>query len=76
MSLTRPDDAIAEIDERDLAVRALAGLSERQRAAVVLTDLPRVPLRGGSFDAGHPASTLRMHVSRAHANLKETMRRD
>ena len=76
MKVLPADDAIAEIDERDAAIRALARLSPRQRAAVVLTDL----LGFGSEEAarmlGIRASTLRMHASRAHAVLKETMSRD
>ena len=76
MKVLPADDAIAEIDERDAAVRALARLSPRQRAAVVLTDM----LGFGSEEAarmlGIRASTLRMHASRAHAALKETMPRD
>jgi RNA polymerase sigma-70 factor, ECF subfamily len=76
MRLVSADDEIAEIDERDAAVRALADLSPRQRAAVVLVDL----LGFGSEEAarmlGIRASTLRMHASRAHAALKETMARE
>jgi RNA polymerase sigma-70 factor (ECF subfamily) len=70
------DETITQIDERDAAVRALARLSPRQRAAVVLTDM----LGFGSEEAarmlGIRASTLRMHASRAHAALKETISRD
>lgn len=76
MHLTQPDDAIAEIDERDVAVRALAGLSERQRAAVVLTDLLGFRSEEAATMLGIRASTLRMHLSRARASLKETMTRD
>ena len=76
MRLVPADDAIAMIEERDAAVRALASLSPRQRAAVVLTDM----LGFGSEEAGRMlgirASTVRMHTSRAHALLKETMTRD
>jgi RNA polymerase sigma-70 factor, ECF subfamily len=76
MKVLPADDTITEIDERDAAVRALARLSPRQRAAVVLTDM----LGFGSDEAarmlGIRASTLRMHASRAHAALKETMSRD
>ena len=70
------DDEMAAVDELDATVRALARLSARQRAAVILTDL----LGFGSEDAarilGIRASTLRMHASRAHAALKEGMTRD
>jgi RNA polymerase sigma-70 factor (ECF subfamily) len=76
MRVLPTDETITQIDERDAAVRALARLSPRQRAAVVLTDM----LGFGSEEAarmlGIRASTLRMHASRAHAALKETMSRD
>jgi RNA polymerase sigma-70 factor (ECF subfamily) len=70
------DDTITEIDERDAAVRALARLSPRQRAAVVLTDLLGFRSEEAAPMLGIRASTLRMHASRAHAALKETMSRD
>lgn len=70
------DDAIAEIDERDVAVRALARLSQRQRAAVVLTDMLGFKSEEAARMLGIRASTLRMHASRAHAALKEAMPRD
>ena len=76
MQLVPADDEIAEIDERDAAVRALGALSPRQRAAVVLVDL----LGFGSEEAarmlGIGASTLRTYTSRAHAALRETMSRE
>ena len=74
--LMHVDDEIARIDEHDAAVRALADLSPRQRAAVVLTDLLGFPSEEAARMLGIRASTLRMHASRAHAALKETMTRD
>jgi RNA polymerase sigma-70 factor (ECF subfamily) len=76
MHMPPTDDAIAEIDERDATVRTLAGLSQRQRAAVVLTDLLGFPSEEAGRMLGIRSSTLRMHVSRAHAALKETMSDD
>jgi RNA polymerase sigma-70 factor (ECF subfamily) len=76
MYLVPPDDAIVEIDELDAAVRALAGLSPRQRAAVVLVDLLGFRSEEAARMLGIRASTLRMHTSRAHALLKETMPRE
>jgi RNA polymerase sigma-70 factor (ECF subfamily) len=73
---TRPDDAIGAVDARDAAVRALASLSPRQRAAVVLTDLLGYPSEEAARMLGIRASTVRMHASRAHAALKETMPRE
>jgi len=76
MGMVPLDDAIAEIDERDAAVRALAALSPRQRASVVLTDLLGFRSEEAARMLGIRASTLRMHASRAHAVLKESMSRD
>ena len=70
---TPPDDATADVDALDAAVRALASLSPRQRAAVVLIDLLGYPSEEAARMLGIRASTVRMHVSRAHAALKETM---
>jgi RNA polymerase sigma factor (sigma-70 family) len=39
IGLTRSDDSIEQLEEQDVVVRALAPLSARQRAAVVLIDL-------------------------------------
>jgi RNA polymerase sigma-70 factor (ECF subfamily) len=73
LGVARPDDAIVAVDERDAAVRALAALSPRQRAAVVLTDLLGYPSEEAARMLGIRSSTVRMHTSRAHAALKETM---
>lgn len=76
LGVTGPDDAMAAVDERDAAVRALATLSPRQRAAVVLTDLLGYRSEEAARMLGIRASTVRMHTSRAHAALKETMRHE
>jgi RNA polymerase sigma-70 factor (ECF subfamily) len=76
LGATRPDDAIAAVDARDAAVRALAALSPRQRAAVVLIDVLGFPSEEAGRMLGVRASTVRMHASRAHAALKETMTDD
>lgn len=69
-------DAIAEVDSRDVTVRALATLSPRQRAAVVLTDLLGFPSEEAASMLGIRASTVRMHLSRAHAALEGSMQDD
>jgi len=73
LHLAPSDDGIAEIDARDRAVRALSTLSSRQRAAVVLVDLLGFPSEQAARMLGVRASTVRVHVSRAHVTLKETM---
>jgi RNA polymerase sigma-70 factor (ECF subfamily) len=70
---SRPDESIADVDARDVTMRALATLSPRQRAAVVLTDLLDFPSEQAARMLGIRAATVRTHVSRAHAALKETM---
>ncbi|HVM12024.1 MAG TPA: sigma-70 family RNA polymerase sigma factor [Actinomycetota bacterium] len=73
LRITPPDDGIVEVEERDTAMRALAPLSPRQRAAVVLTDLLGFPSDEAARMLGIRASTLRMHASRAHAALRKGM---
>jgi len=71
IGLTASDDRIAEVESEDVVVRALAPLSPRQRAAVVLVDL----LGYSSEEAGHVlgirAATVRTHAARAHADLRK-----
>src|SRR5262245_15141026 len=50
MRLAPPRDELAEVDARDAVVRALAALTPRQRAAIVLVDL----LDNSSEDARRP----------------------
>jgi RNA polymerase sigma-70 factor (ECF subfamily) len=66
-------DSIATIDGDDVAMRALATLTERQRAAVVLTDLLGYPSAEAGAILGMRPGTVRTHVARAHAALKESM---
>ena len=68
------NDAIAAVDERDATMRALADLSPQQRAAVVLVDLLDFSSEDAARVLGIRSSTVRMHASRAHKALKETMR--
>lgn len=76
VGIMRTDEAIAEVDERDAVVRALADLSPRQRASVVLTDMLGFPSEQAARMLGIRPSTVRMHASRAHAALKESMSRE
>ena len=70
---SEPDDAFAEIDAVDATVRALATLSPRQRAAIILTDLLGYPSEDAARILGIRAATLRVHTSRARSALKGTM---
>ena len=73
VGVTQRDDAIAAVDARDVAVRALAELSPRQRAAVVLIDLLGYTSDEAARMLGIRPSTVRMHASRGHAALKVAM---
>ncbi len=70
IGLTRSDDAIANIEAEDAVIRALAPLSPRQRAAVVLIDLLGYSSEEAGQMLGIRAATVRTHVARAHADLK------
>ena len=67
MGAIPPDDEIAAVDERDVAVRALAALSPRQRAAVVLINVLGFRCKKAGRMLGLRASALRIRASRAHA---------
>lgn len=71
--LTPVDDGLAQVEARDEAIRAMATLSRRQRAVVVLTDLLGYRSDETAQILGLRPSTVRMHLSRAHAALKKTM---
>ncbi len=69
------DDGIAEVDARDAVVRALAPLTPRQRAALVLTDLLGLTSEEAGRALGVRASTVRVLAARARATLQEGMER-
>ena len=66
-------DAFAAADERDAVARALAALPERQRAAIVLTEL----LGYGSEEAGEILGvrgvTVRSLASQARSTLRTVL---
>ncbi len=76
IGLTPNDDSIAELESHDLMIRALAPLSARQRAAVVLVDLYGYSSKEAGSMLGIRASTVRTHVARAHDELKSTIAGD
>ena len=67
------DDSIDHIEEQDMLARALASLTERQRAAVVLIDLLGYSSEEAGRMLGVDASTVRSHIKRAHAELRTRM---
>ena len=66
-------DRLAAVDDRDAVVRALATLTPRQRAAIVLTDLLEMTSEEASRALGVRASTVRVLAARARAALRETL---
>jgi RNA polymerase sigma-70 factor, ECF subfamily len=70
-----PRDVIGDTDERDAVLRALATLSPRQRAALVLTEM----LGYGSEEAGRALGikpvTVRVLASQGRAALRERLGR-
>jgi RNA polymerase sigma-70 factor, ECF subfamily len=71
IGLTASDDRIAEVESEDVVVRALAPLSPRQRAAVVLVDLLGYSSEEAGRMLGIRAATVRTHAARAHSDLRE-----
>ena len=71
IGLTASDDPIAEVESEDVVVRALAPLSPRQRAAVVLVDLLGYSSEEAGRVLGIRAATVRTHAARAHSDLRK-----
>src|SRR6266480_2724746 len=67
------DDSIATAECRVDVVRALAKLTARQRAAVVLTDLVGLTSEEAGRALGIRPSTVRVLAARARSVLKEGM---
>jgi RNA polymerase sigma-70 factor (ECF subfamily) len=68
-----PEDPFAAADLRDEVVRALRELPERQRAALVLTDMLDLSSEEASKSLGVTPATVRSLASHARAALKLTM---
>jgi RNA polymerase sigma factor (sigma-70 family) len=71
IGLTASDDRMMEVESEDAVVRALAPLSPRQRAAVVLVDLLGYSSEEAGQVLGIRAATVRTHAARAHADLRK-----
>ena len=70
----RHADEMTDVEERDVVVRALAGLPARQRAAIVLMDvLDLSSVRAGEVLGIRPV-TVRVLAARARATLTNEMR--
>jgi RNA polymerase sigma factor (sigma-70 family) len=71
IGLTASDDRMVEVESEDAVIRALAPLSPRQRAAVVLVDLLGYSSEEAGQVLGIRAATVRTHAARAHADLRK-----
>jgi RNA polymerase sigma-70 factor (ECF subfamily) len=67
------DDEIAEVEERDAVVRALAPLPPRQRAAIVLIDVLDLSSERAGEALGIKPVTVRVLATRARATLAKEM---
>jgi RNA polymerase sigma factor (sigma-70 family) len=68
-----PRDAFADVDERDTVARALRALPERQRAAIVLTELLGLPSDEAGRVLGVKDVTVRSLASQARSALRTTL---
>jgi RNA polymerase sigma-70 factor (ECF subfamily) len=69
--IDRPVDAFGSIEDRISVSSALAGLTRKQRAALVLTDLLGYPADEAGRMLGVRGSTVRSLRSTARASLKD-----
>lgn len=73
ITMTRPDDAFAAVEDRDVVIRALRTLIPQQRAAVVLTSLLDYSSEEAGRMLGMKAATVRALTTRARASMRQTM---
>lgn len=66
-------DAFTELESRDAVVRAMAALTPRQRAAIVLTELLDMTSEEAAKALGVRPSTVRVLTARARTRLREGM---
>jgi RNA polymerase sigma-70 factor (ECF subfamily) len=71
LGTTPPPDPLDAIELQDEAIRALATLTERQRAAIVLVDLLGYRSDEVAKMLGVRPATVRKHVSLARAALRQ-----
>ncbi|HUL85791.1 MAG TPA: sigma-70 family RNA polymerase sigma factor [Actinomycetota bacterium] len=66
-----PEDALATVEDRDVVVRALRGLSANQRAAVLLTGYVGLTSEEAGRILGMKAGTVRTLAARARTEIRE-----
>lgn len=68
------DDGLAAIEERDVVVRAMAPLTPRERAALVLVDLLGLTSEEAGKALGVRPSTVRVLAARGRDRLRDEMK--
>ena len=71
-----PDDQLEMVEGRDAAVRAMASLTPRQRAAVVLTDVLGFTSEESAEALGVKAVTVRVLAARGREALRKAIGED
>ncbi len=71
--ISRSEDALARVEERDSLVRALRRVAPRQRAAIVLTDLLDLNSQEAGDVLGVKPSTVRVLASQGRAALRDLL---
>jgi RNA polymerase sigma-70 factor, ECF subfamily len=66
-------DDFAQVDERDVVVRALGRLTRRQRAAIVLTEYLGYSTEEAATTLGVKAVTVRVLASQGRAALRDAL---
>lgn len=75
VGLVHAEDAFAAADARQVVARALAGLSRRQRAALVLTELLGFTSEEAGLTLGIRPVTVRVLASQGRAAMKRSLER-
>jgi RNA polymerase sigma-70 factor, ECF subfamily len=71
INIAPTEDALATVEDRDVVVRALRGLTPDQRAAVVLTGYVGLSSEEAGEVLGMRAGTVRTLATRARAAIRE-----
>jgi RNA polymerase sigma factor (sigma-70 family) len=75
VGFARSEDPLAAADDRQVVARALASLSRRQRAALVLTELIGFSSEEAARALGIKPVTVRVLASQGRAAMKRSMER-
>ena len=67
----RPDDTLEAVERREVLVRALASLTRRERAAVVLVDLLELTSEEAGEALGIKATTVRVLAARGRQRMRQ-----